>query len=121
MAAAALFYTYGDSTKYPQVALDIILNAPINTDDEDINAAKYLALQQVAGFNLVDALPGLIRLAQDTARGISPNAVGYLVDLGGMGHQEAIQALTDIKDQHANANIREIAKNGLTKIEQQKK
>ncbi|UCE67570.1 MAG: hypothetical protein JSU85_06040, partial [Candidatus Zixiibacteriota bacterium] len=120
-AAAALFYSYGDSTKYPQVSLDIILNAPINTDDEDINRAKYLALAQVSRFNLVEALPGLIRMAQDTARGISPTAVGYLVDLGGMGHQEAAQALIDIRDHHSDANVREIAKNGLLKIEQNKK
>ncbi len=116
-AAAALYYTYGDSTKYPQVALDIILNAPINTEDENTNRAKYLALSQVARFNLVEALPGLIRLAQDTAQGISPKAVGYLVDLGGMGYPEATQALIDIKEHHANANIREIAKNGLLKLE----
>ncbi len=120
-AAAALYYTYGDSTKYPQVALDIILNAPINTEDENTNRAKYLALSQVARFNLVEALPGLIRLAQDTAQGISPKAVGYLVDLGGMGYQEAIAALVDIKDHHSDANIREIANNGLLKLEEEKK
>lgn len=120
-AAAALFYSYGDSTKYPQVALDIILNAPINTEDEDINRAKYLALQQVARFNLVEALPGLIRLTQDTARGIAPNAVGYLIDLSGMGYPEATQALADIKEHHSNANIREIARNGLLKLEEEKK
>jgi hypothetical protein len=120
-AAAALFYSYGDSTKYPQVALDIILNAPINTEDEDINRAKYLALQQVARFNLVEALPGLIRMARDTARGISPIAVGYLVDLGGMGHQQATQAVIDIRDHHSDANIREIANNGLLKLEEEKK
>lgn len=120
-AAAALFYTYGDSTKYPEAALDIILNAPINTDDENINRAKYMALQQVARFDLTQALPGLIRLTQDTARGIAPNAVGYLIDLSGMGYPEATQALADIKEHHSNANIREIARNGLLKLEEEKK
>lgn len=113
-AAAALFYSYGDSIKYPQVALDIILNAPINTDDEDINRAKYLALQQVRRFNLVEALPGLIRMAQDTARGISPTAVGYLVDLSNMGNKEAKEALIDICDNHADDDIREIARKGIS-------
>jgi len=121
LAAAALFYTYGDSTKYPQVALDIILNAPVNSTDLSTNRAKYMALAQVIRFNLTEALPGLVRLAQDTARGIAPTAVGYLVDLGAMGHPEATQALIDIKERHANANIREIARNGLLKLEEEQK
>jgi len=121
LAAAALFYTYGDSSKYPQVALDIILNAPINTDDENTNRAKFLALDQVARFDLTQALPGLIRMAQDTARGIAPKAVGLLVDLSGMGYSEAHQALVDIEKNHANANIREIARHGLLKLEEEQK
>jgi HEAT repeat protein len=120
-AAAALFYTYGDSARYPQVALDIILNAPININDENTNRAKFLALDQVARFNLTQALPGLIRMAQDTARGISAKAVSYLVDLAGMGHSEATQALLDIKENHPNANVRAIARHGLTKLEQEQK
>jgi hypothetical protein len=120
-AAAALFYTYGDSSKYPQAALDVILNAPINTNDKTTNCAKFLALDQVARFDLTQALPGLIRMAQDTAQGISPKATGYLVDLARMGHSEAFQALIDIKDNHPDVKIREFAKNGLLKIEQQQK
>lgn len=121
LAASALYYAYGDSTKYPQVALDIILNAPVNTTDMDINRAKYMALAQVPRFNLTEALPGLIRLSQDTARGISSTAVGYLVDLGGMGHQEATRALIDTRDNHPDANVREQAKKGLLELEQEQK
>lgn len=120
-AAAALFYSYGDSAAYPQVALDILMNAPINTTDEDINRAKFMALQQVPKFNLTEALPGLIRLSQDTARGIGATAVGYIVDLGAMGNQVAIQALSEIKINNPNADIREIANYGLNKISQDKK
>jgi hypothetical protein len=120
MAAAALFYTYGDSTKYPQAALDIILHAPINTDDMNINRAKFLALDQVARFNLKEALPGLIRLAQDTAEGISPKCVERLVDLSGMGYSEATEALNDIKDHHSDPRIREFAKQGLITLQNKK-
>lgn len=115
-AAAALFYTYGDSSKYPQAALDVILNAPINTNDKTTNCAKFLALDQVARFDLTQALPGLIRLAQDTTQGISPKAIGYLVDLAHMGHSEAFQALIDIGENHPDVKIREFAKNGLLKL-----
>lgn len=120
-AAAALFYSYGDSTQYPRVALDIILNAPINTNEVNTNTAKFLALHQVSRFNLTNALPGLVRMAEDTARGIGPKAVGLLVDLSGMGYSEAHQALVDIEKNHANANIREIARHGLTRLEQNQK
>ena len=120
-AAAALFYTYGDSTKYPEVALDIILNAPINTDDENINRAKYLALQQVPRFNLLEALPGIIRNARDDDYGISSQAVGHLLHFSALGYQEATQVLMDIRDHHSNASIREQAKHGLLKLEQEQK
>lgn len=121
LAAAALFYTYGDSTEYPKVALDIILNAPINSDDVNTNRAIFLALDQVARFNLTQALPGLIRLTQDTAPGISPKAVGLMIDLAGMGYSEAITALNDIKVNHSDAKIRELAKSGLQKLERSQK
>jgi len=118
-AAAALFYTYGDSTKYPEVALDVILNAPINTDDENINRAKYLALQQVPRFNLESSLPGLCRLAYDNGLGIGSMAVGHLVHLSAEGFQEATQTLLEIKDNHPNASIREQAKMWFLEQEQE--
>lgn len=120
-AASALFSTYGDSTKLPQVALDIILNAPINTDDEDINRAKYLALQNVPRFNLLEALPGIIRIAHDDDYGISSKAVGYLLHFSDLGYQDATETLIDIRDNHPNASIREQAKHCLLKLEQEQK
>lgn len=118
-AAAALFHTYGDSTLLPEVALDIILNAPVNTDDKDINRAKTLALQEVPRFNLLEALPGIIRNAHDDNYGISSKAVGYLLHFSDLGYQEATQTLMDIRDRHPNASIREKAKHGLLKSEQE--
>ena len=120
-AASALFSTYGDSTKLPQVALDIILNAPINTDDEDINRARYIALGEVPRFNLLEALPGIIRNARDDDFGISSQAVGHLLHFSVLGYQEATQVLMDIRDHHSNASIREQAKHGLLKLEQEQK
>ena len=118
-AASALFSTYGDSTKLPQVALDIILNAPINTDDEDINRARYIALGEVPRFNLLEALPGIIRNARDDDYGISSQAVGHLLHFSALGYQEATQTLIDIKDNHPNASIREQAKKGLAEQKQE--
>ncbi|MCD6160935.1 MAG: hypothetical protein J7K40_00790 [candidate division Zixibacteria bacterium] len=92
-AAAALYYTYGDSSWYPKVVSDVILNAPINTDDKEINWAKYHALRQVPRLNLESSLPGLCRLAYDNGLGIGSMAVGHLVHLSEEGFQEATQAL----------------------------
>lgn len=112
-AAAALYYTYADSSWYPLVALDVILNAPINSDDQNINWAKFHALRQVPRFNLVTALPGLIRLAYDNGLGIGSMATGYLVYLSNEGYQEATDALIDIEKNHPDAHIREQAKKAL--------
>jgi hypothetical protein len=116
-AALALAITYGDSTRLPQVALDIILNAPVNTDDEDINRAKYLALQEVPRFNLMEALPGIIRNAHSDDFLVSSQAVGYLLHFADLGYQEATETLIDIKENHPDASIREQAKHALLTIE----
>jgi hypothetical protein len=116
VAATILRNTYGDSKIYGQVALDIILNAPLNTDDESITRAKFMALRDEASINLVKALPGLIRLAQDSSLGVSTGAVRYIIDLSGEGNHDAIQALIDLKDHHRDQTIREQAKQGLIGI-----
>jgi len=116
-AAAALYYTYGDSAKYPEVALDIILNTPANTADEDIIWAKHHALRLVPKFNLESSLPGLCRLAYDDDFVTSSMAVGHLVHLSSIGYQEATQTLIDVKNNHPDAGVREQAKKGLSEQE----
>jgi hypothetical protein len=95
-----------DSTKLHEVALDVMLHAPIDTDDVDINQAKRDAICRVLKMNFEEVLPGLIRLAYDNSPGINSMAVDYLRMLNNMGYQEATKALIDIKDHHPDTSIR---------------
>ena len=112
-ASAALFYTYGDSATFPDVVLDVILNAPINDDNEEVDWAIYSALRQVPVFNLVSALPGIIRLVRSNDAGIRSLAVGLLVHLSKVGYGDATNALIDVRDNHPDTHLREQAQKGL--------
>jgi len=101
--------------------LDIILNAPVHTNDKDIDWAKYSALLEVPRFNLLESLPGLIRLADDEHRDIRSLVVGRLLHFSAIGYQDATQTLLRIRDSDSDAGIREQAKQGLLKIEEEQK
>ena len=115
-AAAALFHAYGDSTAYPDVALDIVNNAPLNTSDETIIRAKYLAIQAVGKFNLMSSVPALVRLAFDNAERIQRMATSALGHFKRVGSLEALKGLEKIASENQNGRIRSLATSEINRV-----
>jgi len=119
LAAYYLQY-FGDSTTIVEVSKDVVLNAPMDTDDNSIARAKYTALRTLARYHLTDAVSGIARLANDQSTLVRITAVDMLELYAYNGIEEAYQALKTIAEENADPNLRGTAKVALENIKSQR-
>ena len=114
--AAYYLQNYGDSTTIVEVSKDVVMNAPMNTDDNSVARAKYTALRTLARYQIADAVSGIARLANDQNTLVRITVVDMLELYAYNGIEEARQALERIAQENADPNTRETAKAAVSRI-----